>query len=109
MDEAVKGLEAQAVIQARGEMPRPDDAARINHTTHAKNVATTIREEVKMSYITEKTASARCARSLRSTQKKLLELAGKWGADFPYIESTIEEAANAVERAAFSLEDADYV
>jgi hypothetical protein len=48
MDEAVKGLEAQAVIQACGEMPRPDDAARINNTTHAENVATTIREEVKM-------------------------------------------------------------
>lgn len=39
-------------------------------------------------------------------EAKLLKLAGKWGGDFRYIESTIEQAALAVERAAYELEQA---
>ena len=62
-----------------------------------------------MTLVSERTASKRCARSLRAIERRLIELAGKWGGDFRYIETTIEEAAHAVARAAATLEDEDYV
>ena len=61
-----------------------------------------------MTQVSERTASKRIARSLRATHRHLIELAGKYGGDYRYIETTVEEAAEAVLRAAATLEDEDY-
>ena len=59
-----------------------------------------------MTHVTERTASKRCAHSLHAIERRLIELAGKWGGDFRYIETAVEEAAHAVLRAAATLEEA---
>jgi uncharacterized FlaG/YvyC family protein len=101
LHEAVAGLEATSAMQARIEMPRPDDAAGIDRKQKpaTENVATANGEEMKMSGLTEKQAARYCQRTLESAVNRLNEQCKKYGDDFPYIESLLDGATNALHTA----------
>jgi hypothetical protein len=45
-----------------------------------------------MNAITEKQAARYCERTLNNAAKRLIEQQAKYGGDFPYIESVLQEA-----------------